>query len=660
MCGIGVLIPKSESWRSEPGLCRRIARILEHRGPDDLGFLTLSSMGAIWSGRDHQGPLGPVDAALIHRRLSIIDKSDSGRQPMSTADQRFHIVFNGEIYNYVELRSELKDLGHTFASSSDTEVLLAAFKQWGSECLSRLLGMFAFTILDRLERKLFVARDRFGIKPLYYVEGAFGTAFASEIQALLELPSVSRKANPSVVYEYLLRGSTDHAESTFFEAIRQFPPAAFAEVCLDQSGHVNPISYWHLPVDKQIDLSFEEAGRRFRDLFVDSVKMHLRSDVPIGANLSGGLDSSAVVIAIHEILGRQAPIELFTYSADDRSINEDSWVDIVATQVQYPIHKVTFSSDDIAREVDPIIVGQDYPFASLSMFAENRIYRRVAQQGIKVTLGGQGADEYLAGYQGYVSARLASLFRAGDWSTFSRLLNSAAGNRNLSKRSLLSVALSYLLPDSLHSVARSVVGKTTAPSWLNQNWFESSGFQYRPSGYVSGYNILKSVLQQDMTQKGLHHHLRSEDRSSMMYSVESRVPFLDHRLVEFVLSLPESYIITDDGTSKAIFREAMKGLLPEQIRTRRDKIGFQTGEDSWMQPLAKWINGILTSEYARSIPVFNHKELLRIWDLHKHGSIPFDWRVWRWVNFMRWSERLSVEFTDRGFKSGRRESVFHA
>ena len=300
MCGIAGLV-------AEPGVdvdaawLTTAAAALAHRGPDDRGYLQWAPGGAVRSGRQPDGARAIV--AMAHRRLSILDLSDTGWQPMSTPDGRYHLLFNGEIYNYVELRSDLEATGRRFHSTGDTEVLLAAWAAWGPQCLPRLVGMFAFAVLDTEAQRLLLARDPFGIKPLFFAEAGGRLAFASEIAPLLALPGISRRAAPGPVYDYLRHGVIDHDGSSLFADIRRFPPAHYAEIDLRSPTGLEPRRYWRLAPDAHLDLSRAQGASRLRELFLESVRLHLRSDVKVGTALSGGIDSSAIVLAMREVGG---------------------------------------------------------------------------------------------------------------------------------------------------------------------------------------------------------------------------------------------------------------------------------------------------------------------------------------------------------------------
>lgn len=311
MCGIGGILARDAAAFPHAAL-RDMSRQLQHRGPDDHGFL-------LWSGEDlpqrsrDGGSTGPTVLGLVHRRLSIIDLTTSGWQPMNSHDRRYDIVFNGEIYNHIELRQDLEAEGERFTSSSDTEVLLAAWALWGTACLPRLVGMFAFAVVDWQQRCITLVRDRFGIKPLYYSVSPQGFAFASEMKALL--PIVGRNIAPQPLYRYLMYGLTDIDADTLIADIRQLPPASFLQIGLDRAQPGIERQYWQVPQTINHDLSFDSAACALRNLLIDSVRLHMRSDVPVGACLSGGLDSSAIVMAMRAAGGRNIDLHTFTYVA---------------------------------------------------------------------------------------------------------------------------------------------------------------------------------------------------------------------------------------------------------------------------------------------------------------------------------------------------------
>lgn len=640
MCGIaGVVARGRDERRAE--LVSALTATLSHRGPDDQGWLLLRD-GCVLRG---QMPPGMEDAAaaevaLVHRRLSILDLSACGRQPMSTPDGRYEIVYNGEIYNYLELRQELEQTGHVFTSRSDTEVLLAAYAEWGRAALSRLVGMFAFAILDTHARTLFLARDFFGIKPLYYTVAGGSFAFASEIKSLLEFPGVSRTADPERLYRYLRYGQTDHGDGTMFSGIQQLPAAHCVTIALDRPSHVEPQRYWSLDSGGHPGLSFAEAASHLRELFLRSVEMHLRSDVAVGAALSGGIDSSAIVMAMRHVGGASLDLHSFSFVADDPRLSEEHWVDMVGDAAGARMHKIRVTPREIAAELQALVRLQDEPFMSTSIYAQHLVFRTARQQGVTVMLDGQGADELLAGYPAFAGARVASLLRRGRLVEAARLARALPGGW----RQALSAG-QFVIPPSLQAPFRALVGQSLAPAWLNTGWFEARGVggqQLRAS--VGSRDVLHHDLRESVTATILPALLRFEDRNSMASSVESRVPFLTPELAQFVLSLPEAYLLSSDGTSKAVFREAMRGIVPQPVLDRRDKIGFVTPERRWLQELSPWVDELLLSLRHDPIPVLDTPMVLREWQRLQQNPEHRAPHLWRWLNLIGWARHNRVEF----------------
>jgi asparagine synthase (glutamine-hydrolysing) len=632
MCGIGGLI-LSPPGPVKPEWMHAFLKRLEHRGPDDMGWLSMHRE-SIRHGQAIQSDL-VAELVLLHRRLSILDLSDAGRQPMGTADGRYWIVFNGEIYNYVELREELRSLGHRFRSGTDTEVLLAAYAQWGTQSFNRLVGMFAFAIMDVQTRRLLLARDFFGIKPLYYTYWQDGLAFASEIAVLLELPGVGRLANPQRLYDYLYSGITDHGAETFFASIKQLPSAHYIEVSLDDPQAAKPVRYWEVDMNATTDLSFDDAAKRLRELFLDSIHLHLRSDVPIGAALSGGIDSSSIVMAMRH-LDRDLDIHTFSYVADDPAINEECWIDLIGNTADVRIHKSRPTPGEMVADLDELIRIQGEPFGSTSIYAQSRVFRLAREAGIKVMLDGQGADELLAGYPIYCLARITSLLRQGRWIEAWRLASS-------SSTPVLLKAIVRTAPASVQAFLCQVLRRDAMPSWLNDEWFKARGIGEPLLHHTIKKPMLKTELYQTLTETSLPQLLHYEDRNSMAFSIESRVPFLTPTLASFLLALPEGYILSLDGTTKSVFRCAMRGVVPDAILNRRDKLGFPTPERHWLFSLLNWAESVLMSRDSFHIPVLNAKAMQKEWQQILKGRAAYDSRVWRWLNLILWVRKFSVE-----------------
>jgi asparagine synthase (glutamine-hydrolysing) len=642
MCGIAGVVTSAEG-RIDREMGRRLLDSLEHRGPDDAGFLVWSGVGEVHKGRDWPTEATGPGVVLVHRRLSILDLAETGWQPMSSADDRFHLVFNGEIYNYVELRRELQALGHSFVSTSDSEVLLAAWAQWGRAVLPRLVGMFAFAVLDTRERTVTLARDFFGIKPLYYAVTPRGLAFASEIKSLLPLSGERPGVNPQRLFEYLRFGLTDHGDETLFANVRQLPAAHCLVVPLEAPAGGRAERYWEVDLAPRTDLSFGQAAERMRELFLESVALHLRSDVPVGAALSGGIDSAAIVMAMRH-LDPALEIHTFSYIADDPALSEERWIDLVGGAAGAVVHKIHPQPEELSRDLEHLIFVQDEPFGSTSIYAQHRVFQLAHEVGIKVMLDGQGADELLGGYPSYRAARLASLLRQGRWVEAARFAGHAGRQPGMRPGRLALVALGLLTPPTLQGYGEGLLGDGLTPAWLERRWFAERGVRFRVPRRNYGRDMLRNRLHHTLVEANLPMLLRYEDRNSMSFSIESRVPFLTPALASFVLSLPEEYLISPEGETKSVFRAAMRGIVPDAILDRRDKIGFATPEQRWLRTLEPWVGAILHPDRIAGLPALAGAQVGRDWEQVRCGRRRFDFRTWRSINLVRWAERFDVDF----------------
>ncbi len=639
MCGVAGIIarrPESRALQRVPA----VADSLYHRGPDGGGFLTFADnrveVAREWHGSER------AETVFVHRRLSILDLHETGDQPMQYADGRYSLAFNGEVYNYVELRGELERLGHRFRSSGDTEVVLAAYAQWGADAFRRFTGMFAFALLDAARRKVVLCRDYFGIKPLYYSADGEALYFASELPALMEFVPAHRDVDAAQLYRYLRYGITDDGACTLFSNIHQLPAAHYAEIDLDGAIELRPQPYWQPSVQTRTDISFEDAAGQVRRLFLQNVAMHLRSDVPVGSALSGGIDSSAVVAGMRH-LDDSVELHAFSYIATGSPLNEEHWVDLLAEHARATVHKVYPEAPELVDELCSLSIAQGEPFRSTSIYAQYRVFQEAKRAGIKVILDGQGADELLAGYRSYLGVRLASLIRSGNLAKAGAFLRRCVAQPGVSASYLVQKAAEYLLPQEVQGPLRRLVGKELMPPWLNESWFRREGVNGEHLRRPRGESLLKSELLRDLRTTSLPALLRYEDRNSMAFSIESRVPFLTPALVEFILSLPESYIVGDDGTTKRVFREAMRGIVPDAILDRRDKIGFATPEEQWMRRLDGWIRKLLASDAARSIPALDIGRTQDLWQATVEGKRR-DFEIWRALNVIHWSQQFNVTY----------------
>lgn len=644
MCGIaGFLLPKDKSLT--PDQLMLFSDKQAHRGPDDYGFLGWRlGQDSFKISRNPDEAAENAHIGFVHRRLSIIDEGEGGWQPMQSACKDYAICFNGEIYNYLELKEDLKKDGVSFSTHSDTEVLLAALIHWGlEETLPRLTGMFAFAFLDRKKQTVCLARDPFGIKPLSYTSYQGGIAFASELTTLLALSEMDRRVDAQALYHYLRFGFTDLGAGTLFSSLSHLPAAHYAVVDLNDIA-VKPQRYWTPKVTETTDLSYQEATTHLRDLFMESVNFHLRSDVPVGAALSGGVDSSAVVMAMRQLKGDDLNLHTFSFVAPGEAMDEESWADIVGQSVQANMHKVQSNGDELVRDLDHIIERQGEPFGTTSIYAQYRVFGLARSRNVPVTLDGQGADEILAGYVPFIAARLATMIKKGEWLRARKFLQNALATSG-SKAGVILRAMRFLLPDMFQQMGRRLVGEKLVPDWMNEGWFQDRNVSLKALQEPIKGDVLRHELKESLTTRVLPSLLRYEDRNSMAHSIESRVPFLTTKIVDFLYSLPEEFLINDAGVTKAIFRDAMRGIVPDAVLDRRDKIGFATPEETWMGQAKPWLEDVLASERVKDLPFFQRQAFENEITAVRNGQKALSGEVWRWINLIRWADTFEVDFT---------------
>jgi asparagine synthase (glutamine-hydrolysing) len=620
MCGITGIV-NLDNNRINKKILLAMNQALKHRGPDDEGFWIENNIG------------------LAQRRLSILDLSPLGHQPMFYDRKNLVIVFNGEIYNYIEIRDELLKLGYKFRSQTDTEVILAAYQEWGIECLKKFNGMWAFVLYDRRQNQIFAARDRMGVKPFYYFFDKNKFLFASEIKAILKHPEVKAKPNDKIVWDFLICGLVDHDEETFFSGVKELRPGHYLVLKIE-NWQLKIKKYWDLnPEAKTIYQKDADYASRFRELFIDSVKLRLRSDVPLGTCLSGGLDSSSIVCVVNKFLKKEEKIAQIgrwqkTFSAvyDDKKYpgcDERQFIKEVVQKTQVRSYLVFPLATKLVREIRDVIYHQDYPFSSTSIYAQWNVFRLAKENGIKVMLDGQGADEQLAGYHPFFGIYWGQLMRNGQTWT----LIKEAYNYSRSHQASFYQVLKDLLIDL---VRKGAVGDFLARFVKNQ-WPEYNLFvshwrnQYQSPPMIQPTdNVFKNALHSGF-KIGLVSLLRYEDRNSMAFSIESRVPFLDYRLVEFIYSLPDNQKIRN-GQTKWVMRQALKGILPEKIRNRQDKIGFATPEEIWMRGiLGEEMKKVFASESFNQRGYFEPGKALEYFENYlkgKNSNYQLFWRLY--------------------------------
>lgn len=628
MCGIagGWWARHTQAAASLP----QALQAMHHRGPDDQGLDLL--------------PMGSATVGLAQARLSIIDLSAAGHQPMHSRDGGWAIIFNGEIYNYRELRAELQTLGYSFFSDSDTEVLLAAWAQWGQACLPRLAGMFAFAVLDRRAHRLTCVRDAFGIKPFFYANGAEGFRFASEIPALQALLPGKPQLNWQRAYDYLVHGDYDSGSDSFFAGVQHLLPGHWLSVDLATGQASIPQRWWAPRIEEQPGWHFADAVEQVREQFLKNIRLHLRSDVPLGAALSGGIDSSAVVCAMRHV-EPDLPIHTFSFIATGSDVNEEHWVDRVNSHVGAMAHKVRVTPQELARDLDDMIRTQGEPFGSTSIYAQYRVFQLAREHGITVTLDGQGADEMLAGYNGFPGQRLRSLLETRKLSDAWQFWGLWAQWPGRSRMQGAKALMGQLARDNFYNTLRALNGGNSRPDWINGQALQQRKvlmrFPHHPAEPTEPGRRMMAELGQSVSTRGLLALLRHGDRNSMRFSIESRVPFLTVEMVDLLLSMPEEYLISPEGETKHVFRAAMRGIVPDDVLSRRDKIGFATPEKAWLLSITDQVRQWLRVDLG--LPFLNQAKILQEFEQIVAGKKPFSWQVWRWINFFRWYEQYLLE-----------------
>jgi asparagine synthase (glutamine-hydrolysing) len=490
------------------------------------------------------------------------------------------LIYNGEIYNYLELRAELEALGHQFKSQSDTEVILHAYQEYGCDCLARFNGMFALALWDEQKRQLFLARDRFGVKPLYFFRNPNHFVFASEIKAILTTTGTTPAPNQRLIYDFLTMGILDHTDETFFTGINKLPPAHY--MLVDPAGQITLRRYWDFEVNCEVaslaDKEVADQCQAFFELFTDAVRLRLISDVPVGSCLSGGLDSSSVVSVISQLIhqNKAAAVgprqQTFSACYENNPVDEQTHIDHVIQWTGALSHRVFPQAQGFRQELAQLICHQEEPFASTSIYAQWTVMRLAREQGVTVLLDGQGADEQLLGYRKFYAFYGLNLLRDGYPLLGLTELIKHFGSWDVLKTLQLQRGLRYLQGKQL--------GPTGVVFTLLQDSFTH---QFGDGPLDLGWShSLGERIKADMTQFSIPVLLRYEDKNSMAFARETRVPFLDYRLVEFVASLPLNLKLRD-GWTKYCLRRGAKNKVPPEILKRKDKFGFATPENDWFR-----------------------------------------------------------------------------
>jgi len=604
MCGFaGVINFNGDKVKED--LLWRMQDSIKHRGPDDNGLYCVDNVG------------------LAFVRLSIIELSPLGHQPMISDDGRYVIVFNGEIYNYLELREELIKEGIDFKTNSDTEVLLKSYIKWGENCQNKFNGMWAFVIYDTHTKSIFISRDRFGIKPFYYILTTESLIFASEITALLKVLKNKPTANENVIYNYLVYNRTDQTEETFFNQIKKL-----------QHGHqiniINSnfrIKKWYDLLDSVNRTSGFENENEYKELLVSAVNLCLRSDVPVGVCLSGGLDSSSITSIISDVLDNKK-VNTFSAVYDEGQTGNESEYILLYKDKLSNMHFVSPDGDELREEFDKLLDTHPEPIPSTSPYAQYKLME-LASKHVKVTLDGQGADEQLAGYHDFFGFYYKELFfNFKLFKLTKEILGYIFKHRSTYA---LTTFLYFALPTSLRAKIR--VKKN---GYLTKKFLEKGKDNFIISGQLYGSKNLKQALINHFEYK-LEHLLKWEDCNSMKFSIEARVPFLDYRLVEKTLASKNHWKIRN-GVTKYILREAMKGVLPDKIRLRSDKIGFETPQDDWFRKPVwqEYVRNLLNDSRTKNRHIIDTDNALLLFKKHIDGQINISKDIWKWIHLELW------------------------
>jgi asparagine synthase (glutamine-hydrolysing) len=609
MCGIaGIILKQKVNFNLNQKIVA-MTDALSHRGPDGEGFIlagdqTITPHFNTLKQNYNRADINYIPKTSVqhsdlnsflafgHRRLSIIDLSETGHQPMCNANGKTWITFNGEIYNYLEIKADLKKNGHSFISESDTEVVLAAYKEWGFNCVERFNGMWSFCIYDSEKQLCFASRDRLGVKPFYYINDNNLLAFSSEQKAFIKAELIAAKINNNALHNYLINGLLETNSTNFFEGINELMPGNNLVFNL-KTQELKITTYYNLTEHITLTndrLSEKELIDKIAYTFENSVKLRLRSDVEVGTCLSGGIDSSALAVTISEIT--KQPLYCFTSIFKNQSINEEHFADSVANKIKAKHFKVEPTLEGFLEEIDSLIYSQDVPIWDTSTYAQYKVMELAKKNNIKVVLDGQGADELFGGYHHHFLAKWNNLFSQGHFMS--------GLNEILASKKTISNPLQFFIKEKIKQ--KKYFNKKHFEQFFKPEFLKSSEIK-NPSVY---FNSVNEQLVEDIYQTRLKSFLKCEDRCGMWHSVESRTPFADDiELINLLFSFNGNKKIKN-GVSKYLLREVVKNKLPEEIYKRYDKKGFETPMQQWMQKLRPQL---LSEIKAANFDFVNQNEL---------------------------------------------------
>lgn len=626
MCGIaGFICPKKADFDFS-SVIQNMTNTMVHRGPDDVGNVILT-----------YGEDGKNHIALGHRRLKIIDLSEKARQPMENDSGTIFIIYNGEVYNYIELKEELKKRGYSFTSTSDTEVVLKSYEEWGTKCFEKFNGMWAMAIFDKARNKIILSRDRFGKKPLYYYKTGDEFVFASEIKALLKYPHIKKEPNYEKIFRYVATNYryVDIDEYSYFKDILQVPKSHYMEI--DGNLNIKKYSYWDLTSNiKPLKISEADAIKRFRDLLVDSVRIRLRSDVPVGCMLSGGMDSTSITCISYKILNK--PIVTFSgVTGEEKGVYDESdYINSVIKETDANFHYIKPDPADIFDTVDEMLSYHDEPICTVTWYSLYLIAKKIRFENVPVVLNGHAGDELLAGYWDYYHYYFYDLKENGDTQTLEKELKWWKENhqRDVSEIEKYKEYIGGVVENKISEMNR-------FPDYSGCFSDEVRGDYKKDIRLPKPMDsLLSNRMYSDLFFETIPPSLRPEDRNTMSQSLESRSPFLDYRLAEYCFSLPNKFKIRN-GLGKWILREAMKGILPENVRTRRDKAGFIAPADEWFRTInRKQIEDLIESDSFGKRNLFNVGEIRKIFSEHLRKEKNHQMFLWQLINIELWFRKF--------------------
>ena len=635
MCGIAGIITNKRSKMTVLNLLRNSIETMRNRGPDSNGKELI----------EHDSYI----IGLAHTRLSIIDLSLNGEQPFKSSCGDYSLIFNGEIYNYLELKEELSQKGYLFRTTTDTEVLMNLWIEHGINSIEKIEGMYAFCICDKKNRKVYLTRDANGMKPLYIKNMEGELIFSSDIRFLLNSEFGKNTIQEDILNNYILFGRYDNTNNTFFRGIKCQKPGEIKIFEMDNPNiysSIYPLSNIN-DIENKNMLDHIIVEKKVKNLFLESITKHLRSDAPMAVPLSGGVDSSSILYCVNKVYpDKKVPV--FTFCAEDPKLNEERWVNEIISETENPWVKVRINKNEFVNDFEDLIKSQGQPFGSPGIYVFYRLYQEMSKCGIKVSLDGQGADELFGGYFGYPYAaskefinkrKLINLCKYSyNWSNLpGRELKQSIKN---SIRALIDLSVPKSVNKRIFFNQVSAKLEWTNPDdvkeYINREIERSNNYTR-----LNTKSIYKKTLAEALFMDGLPNLLRTGDHSSMRWGIESRLPFLYPRLIEFILGLPFEAIISLDGQTKSLLRKSMSDIVPHKIINRKDKLGAQPPTELWLEHLINE-NEKIINKYKRDIKILN-TELREepIKRLYKDKIVSTD-IIWRICNYCLWKKEFNV------------------